>query len=311
LLAYHYCGSTVASNILIPELTHSESTKGEYIFHLESVQPHQLITSYSEHWLSPLGDVMLSYGSQGVDHWLQFPGVAEFRISNDTFRIMCFPFPQTSEATIRHLFLDQVMPRCLAYNGRIMLHASAVLVGQGLLLFLGDSGAGKSTIAGNFHAAGNPALSDDCVWLKKSKNQIGAVPTYSGLRLWDDSIQALFPGDPAHYSMADYSDKKRVRISSNTADQFDDGIPILALILLSLPSPKSTSTLMLNELPNRDKYIALLKQTFQLTLKDLDRVSNHALALGSIVPRLKMFRLSMPRDYKLLPVVRQRILGSI
>jgi len=151
-----YCGFSIISNIAIPELAQSNRDKGWFSFTLESVQPQSRDFSHTNYWQSPSGEVVLAYGRQDSYHWLRFPGFADFCISANAREISCHPLPGIPSETLRHLLLDQVLPRCLAHQGKIMVYASAVQFEQGLLLFIGDSGAGKSTLAGNFHRASQP-----------------------------------------------------------------------------------------------------------------------------------------------------------
>jgi hypothetical protein len=182
LSKYLYCDQTVASNIAIPELLSADHEKVGLFFDLQALKKQIAHFRWSHHWFSPDGKKLLSYCLHDCKHWLQFLGLADFLISADAKKISCYPLSEVPEETIRHLLLDQVLPRCLAHQGKVLLHASAVRLEQGLLLFIGESGAGKSTLAGNFHQFGMPAVSDDCVWLRESKVEIEAVPTYGGLR---------------------------------------------------------------------------------------------------------------------------------
>ena len=311
MLSYLYCGLKIVSNITIPELPESDTDETGLVFRLKSVQPQSIDHLWSHHWLSSSGDKLLSYCNQVSYHWLRFPGLADFRISANAKEIFCYPLPEIPQETLRHLFLDQVLPRCLAHQGRIMFHASAVQLEQGLLLCIGDSGAGKSTLAGNFHQAGSPVMSDDCVWVKENKDQIRAVPSYGGLRLWEDSLQVLFSAEQNIQSMAHYSTKKRVPLNENDMLGFGSGIPILAVIVLSPLGQSPDQEVILDRLSHREAFIAMMKQTFQLNLMDLERMTRHMQALGRIVPRLPAFVLSMPRDYDLLPLVRQKILEKV
>jgi hypothetical protein len=309
LVSYLYCGLEFESDVSIPELPQSDSDYrlSGLKFRLESVQHPYIDCLWTHHWLSPNGEKFLSYCNQASDHWLRFSGLADFHISPDARAITCYPSPGTTEDTLRHLLLDQVLPRCLAQAGNLMLHASAVQHEQGLILFIGDSGAGKSTLAGNFHKAGSLALSDDCLWIKEDEEQVVAVPSYGGLRLWEDSLQFLFSAREKTASMAHYSSKKRVQLEDNALS--GSALPILAVIVLS-PAGAGLEV-KLEKLPHREAFISILKQTFQLDLTDLDRMTRHAQTLGRIVPRLKSFRLSMPHDYSLLPLVRQKILEAV
>jgi hypothetical protein len=307
-----YSGLIIISTIAIPELPLSNQKKAGVQFSLESAQSQSTEHLFSYHWLAPDGEKMFSYRKQDSFHWLRFPRLADFRISANIRGISCVPLPDIPQETIRHLLLDQVLPRCLAHQGNIMLHASAVRLEQGLLLFIGDSGAGKSTLAANFHQAGQQVVSDDCVRIREGQKSIVAIPSYGGLRLWEDSLRVLFAAEQdTYYSMAHYSDKKRVPLSENDLLKFGEGIPILAVFVLSPATQTSILDVIIDRVPPREAFIAMAKQTFQLDLSDLKRISQHMQTLGRIVPRLPIYRLTMPRDYDLLPIVRQKILEKV
>jgi hypothetical protein len=192
-----------------------------------------------------------------------------------------------------------------------MLHACAVSLEKGLLLFIGDSGSGKSTLAAYFHRAGQTTISDDCLWVKEDGDQILAVPSYGGLRLWEDSLAILFDGIEETSPVADYSTKRRIPLLESHAGTAAGGGPVLALIALSPCDPARGSEIRLQPLSKRETFIALHKQSFQLNPTDLARMTRHMKTLGRIVPRIKSFRLSLPHDYALLPLVRQKILEAV
>jgi hypothetical protein len=311
LSTYSYCGQVTLSNIHIPELPQSKNVKAGFLFRLDSAQPLLKAPVWLHHWLSPGGEILLSYCKQGSYHWLHFPDLADFHIAANAKEISCYSLSGVPQETIRHLLLDQVLPRCLAHQGKIMVHASAVQLEQGLLLFIGDSGTGKSTLAGDFHQMGQPVVSDDCLWVKENKERIWAVPTYGGLRLWEDSLEALFPSEQDTLPMAHYSSKKRVPLAGQDFPEFGEGYPVLAVIILAPPDQVSHREIILERLSRRETFITLLKQTFQLDVTDLDRMTRHVQKLERIIPRLPTFRLTIPRDYALLPLVRQKILETV
>jgi len=102
------------------------------------------------------------------------------------------------------------LPRRLAQLGNLMVHASRARTPTGAVLFLGQSGWGKSTLAGLLHRHGFTALCDDCVLLELREGQVWATPAYPGLRLYEDSINQVFSGPPSLAPVADYSSKQRV-----------------------------------------------------------------------------------------------------
>jgi energy-coupling factor transporter ATP-binding protein EcfA2 len=312
LSRYLYCGQTVLSNIAIPELALSNNSKTFFLFGLEESQQQSTEFSWSSCWKDPSGEVELAYGKKDSNHWLRYPELADFRISTSLEEITCYPVPEIPLETIRHLLLDSVLPRCMARQGKLMVHASAVRLETGILILVGDSGAGKSTLAAYFHQAGQSAISDDVVWVKENQDQqIRAVPSYSGLRLWVDSLNVLFANEQNIHSMAHYSEKKRVLFYGSDLMEYDNSNPILAVIVLSAPNQVSNREIRLRPLSRSDAFMEILNETFQLESFDLQERTTRMRALGRMVTRLPSYQLSMPRDYDLLPAVRQRILEAV
>lgn len=80
----------------------------------------------------------------------------------------------------------------LHQRGCLVLHASAVRVGRGAVLFCGPSGAGKSTLAAALVVAGHDLLSDDLCCLTIGEGQHPLVqPDGRRLKLWQNAIGPL------------------------------------------------------------------------------------------------------------------------
>ena len=88
------------------------------------------------HWPPESGALSLALSSKGEGFLLRFPGLADFAISEDGLQIGAWPAPPTSRETLRHLLLDQVLPRVLALQGRLVLHAGAVQAGCQAIAFI-------------------------------------------------------------------------------------------------------------------------------------------------------------------------------
>ena len=306
---YLYCGQTVSSNIAIPELQSVESSKGEISFNVLTPQLQSMDLSWPRYWSSPDGEKIIFYKKEGFLHWLRYPGLADFCILENTKEIYCYPLPETPDQTIRHLLLDQVLPRCLAHQGKLMLHASAVYLESGVLIFVGNSGAGKSTLAGSFHQTGQQVISDDCLWVQEIEGRIFSLPSYEGLRLWEDSMAVLFAASQNTSSVAHYSTKKRISLSGNS--KFRKNHQILSIIVLSSPSQTSNLEVRIVPLSIRDAFIEIANGSFQLDSFDYEERAPHMKALGAVATKIPTFRLFMPHDYDTLPLVRQQILKTV
>jgi len=73
---------------------------------------------------------------------------------------------------------------------KLVLHSSAVKTNNGTALFIGEKGAGKSTLAASFASEGRRVISDDIVDVNFDKK----VKTNSGIpsiKVWKDSLHLL------------------------------------------------------------------------------------------------------------------------
>ena len=122
----------------------------------------------------------------------------------------------------------------LAHRGRLALHASAAITGDGALAFAGKAGWGKSTICASLAHAGGSPLADDCLVIVGRRGRFFAIPSYPGLRLWPDTVKAL--GRRVHDSelVSDHSEKRR--ITSRRSDiRRRSPVPLRAIYVLSPP----------------------------------------------------------------------------
>jgi hypothetical protein len=109
--------------------------------------------------------------------------------------------------------LGPVLTIALHLQGAVLLHASAAVIGGKAVLFAGSSGSGKSTTAAMLHRLGYTILSDDITEIDGTR-ALPAVPT---LRLWPESLEALFGSAAAFPDRAPSWDKKIVSIDAAAA----------------------------------------------------------------------------------------------
>lgn len=95
-------------------------------------------------------------------HVLTWLAVGSFRILGPE-AIEVAPAPGVEPGLIALPLLGPVMALLLHVRGLLVLHASAVDLGHGAVIFLGDKTAGKSTTASAFVRAGKRLLTDDIV----------------------------------------------------------------------------------------------------------------------------------------------------
>ncbi|MBD2577737.1 hypothetical protein [Oscillatoria sp. FACHB-1406] len=130
--------------------------------------------------------------ADGEYFWLRYSDRTEFAIDRLGRHVWAlWQEPLTLEDTATYL-LGPVLGFVLRLRGTTCLHASAAVVGERAIAFLGPPGAGKSTLAAAFAQRGYKVLTDDVAALDATETGFGLRPGYSYIRLWSDSAIALF-----------------------------------------------------------------------------------------------------------------------
>jgi hypothetical protein len=296
---YRYFNFLIASDLPLPELTEAAGEKASYSFSLQV--PGDLIgRDWLHHWRYADGNTFLSVAREGDSFVLRFPETADFRVVPDTGEIICCPVPGITDNTVRHLLLDQVLPRVVGHDGRIVLHASAITDAGQAILFMGNPWSGKSTLAANYVTDGGILLADDCVLLEHDGNGIVAIANYSGARLWQDSFDALKDRTMIAREEPLYPQKKRLIYRDGQKKQ-QGNLPVKAIFLLGPPGPMpGNSDITIRRLPGARVILELLKYTFVLDVKDKEKMKEKFHAHGKIALSIPLYRLDYPRDYSIL-----------
>jgi len=247
----------------------------------------------------------------GRSHLVRFVGVADFLVDPRACAIHCRPGLDAALTSVRHLLLDQVLPRLAGQCGRLVLHASAVLHRGQAIGFLGRSGWGKSTLAASLGCSHKTLFGDDALLLALRGDAVEAVLSYAGLRLWSDGVAALFgPGAPTQ-EVAHYTDKKRLP-GAEGAVSAKSRAPLRALFLLNDPAAEPSAAVSIRPLSGSDALMALVGNGFLLDPQDLIAVGDQLRRASTILRAgVPMFRLAYPRVYRDLDGVREAICRTI
>lgn len=157
--------------------------------------------------------------ADGAWYRLIYSDYTEFLVDRSGKRISStWTQPFTLDDTATYL-LGPVIGFALRLRGTASLHASAVVVDDHAIAFLGDAGAGKSTTAALVVRAGHAALSDDITALDDCGEQFYVQPGYPRLRLWPDSVQSLYGSTEALPRITSTWDKRHLDLTEHFCDQ--------------------------------------------------------------------------------------------
>ena len=130
-----------------------------------------------------------------------------------------WPVSSSLENTAIYL-TGPVLALALKLRGHLPLHASAVAVGPGAVMFVGPPQAGKSTSAAAFALAGYRVLSDDTSVLKPtSSGGFEVFPDGPRLRLWPESSRMLFGREDALPSLTRDWHKGRLDLETESVQE--------------------------------------------------------------------------------------------
>jgi hypothetical protein len=287
---YRACGIRIRSAIALPEVTRVTGPRADCTFDVSREAIGADGVQWFHRWGTRARGTWLRLGRLDERYLLRFPGLVDFAVSRSGRGIVAHVARGVPTDTLRHLFLDQVLPLALGRMGRLAIHASAVHVpGTGVIAFAGRAGSGKSTLAAALARGGCAVLSDDCL-ADVRPDGIWAIPSYPGVRLWPDAASRLgFRGRP----VAHYSDKVRVGPSA-----LPSGLRPARLRALFLLSPPSAAVRAVRVSPRgpTERFIGLVRSTYILDIEDRTALTALFHQLGAVSERVPIAGLRLAKD---------------
>jgi hypothetical protein len=301
----------MTSNLELPELEPSNSCVPDIDFLLCTEEPalSRGDPSWLRHWRLPDGGMFCSCGVSESGYVLRFYDMLDFHVSTENCRIRCAPTENIPASTVRHLLVDQVVPRLLGHRGNLVVHGSAVVIDGQAVAFVGESGMGKSTLAAYLHQQGHEILTDDCFSLKEDiSTGISLIPNYPGVRLFGDSSAEVLD-NPSRYEVAHYTSKKRILLENAESQAH---LPLSALFFLSSTEDDNSQNVVISPVPGIQRIMKLVQCSFGLYGESSEELRTHFLKQGHVAKSpLAFMHLQYPRRYDLLQTVHQRILDTM
>jgi hypothetical protein len=141
---------------------------------------------------------------------------------------------ELDDAVIGNFVVGPSMGSLLHQRGLLVLHASAVVIDELAVLFLGDSGWGKSTIAAVCYQAGSPLVADDTTAVELDGLRPAAVPAIPRIKLWPESMRALAL-DPSNHDRV-HAEMDKLELPA-VRDFPGASVPVGAIYVLSEDEP--------------------------------------------------------------------------
>jgi hypothetical protein len=238
------------------------------------------------------GPVQHGPGYQAAEgrYLLNVPGIARYLVT-DGRDVRVAPEPDTVESGVRVFLLSSVMAAVTHQRGLLAMHASTVDVGNGAVLFAGESGTGKSTLSAAFHDRGCPIVTDDVSVVAFDRDEHPMIhPGYRQLRLAADSLEHVGASLGARRRMDLGKQKYGVTVPGAAPPA---PLRIRRMFLLA---DHPSDTIRLRPLDGPAKVTAVVRGTYRRRMSDaLGRRSAHFALCVAVAQRIDIVEVHRPR----------------
>ncbi len=220
--------------------------------------------------------------------WLTYDSIGSFCVENGHRVRFDSADPGIVETMmVRRLFENELIGLIAHQRGCLVLHASAVSIDGTAAIFIGPRGAGKSTTAAAFHAAGYELLEDDVVAVSFENGHPTVLPGVPQLRLRPDAADAV-DGDTAEYPDDGGTGKRYQHFN-----EYPDPAPLGGCYLL-----REGDQFALETQSGPDPLFELLIQTYARgLLEDTDTSADHFNHCATLIETTPVQLLSRPLDH--------------
>jgi hypothetical protein len=210
---------------------------------------------------------------------LRTEGGSDFTISPDGHDIRCASQGQCDgelDETDRQILLGPVIVLALALRGTWSLHASAAIYKDALILFLGESRQGKSTLASY--------LANEAGWWLAADDILPVTMGADGVTAWPRFPQLKLPVD------------------AQPGVGLPDQLPINKVCVLSDAGEDEMPAL--ERLPASQAIQAFLGHTAGTRLFTPELLGKHLAFCSQAAERVPVYRLIYPHRWDVLPIVK-------
>jgi hypothetical protein len=249
---------------------------------------------------------VVAHDTNSGEFQLSYADIADFSVDFGGKVVRVCPAADVSEQSIRHLLADQIIPRIFAHEGEFVLHAAGVRRDEGIVLLVGPSGSGKSSLAASLHNSGYHLVGDDVMVIAESKGIVTGRAVYRSLRLFPDSIEALVHGPADFTPVASYTDKQNVIFADDLRS--DHPLPVRAAFLLGSPRGKGV---VVEPVTSAQACMGFLEHSFWMDPGDLRLTKQRMSQASALAEQVPTFRLAYQRKYSALPAVHRALAGVL
>mgnify|MGYP000409081336 CR=1 FL=1 len=217
--------------------------------------------------------------------WLHVPEVARYHVSNGN-RILVDPFEKSHTKNIILYLLGTCFGAIAHQRNNLVIHGNAIRFGDHCVIFAGQSGNGKSTLAAAFYQKGFEILADDVSVIDGEGH---AQPSYPQMKLWPDTAEKL---------NVDITELEHVCVGFDKyAYPLTEGfcstpLPVKAIYILNTHDKDS---FIFEEVKGIDKFFPIKKNTYRKgLLKGLGLKKQHLTLSSKFASNIRVINITRP-----------------
>ncbi|OFW26913.1 MAG: hypothetical protein A3H97_21935 [Acidobacteria bacterium RIFCSPLOWO2_02_FULL_65_29] len=241
--------------------------------------------------------------------YLRWRGLFEFLVSPEGRRILYRRLEHATAGSFDVYLIGQVLSCSLVALGVEPLHGTASVIDGEAVVFLGDCGAGKSTLGAALLSRGFPVLTDDVVALKRRLGRWLVQPGVPRIKLFPSVASKLLgsraEGVPMHHQTP------KLVLPLGTGQALGRPVPLRAIYVLSRPVGDARSCrARVEPLLGREAFLGVIRGLFNLIALDRERSANQFALAARLVNDVAVRRLIYPRRLSALSDVCDTLLAD-
>lgn len=239
------------------------------------------------------------------DDLLQFPDGDQTLLQRDGMLYYHTGTERTRADFVDARLLGGVFAWWLLRRGHIPFHAGAVLVDGEAVLFIGEKGAGKSSLICSLVGSGFPLLSDDFVSVHLAPNGTPfAASAYPQMRLWPETVERFIGSAAGFPPVFDDGVKRRVPVGGAWG-RFLEGLYPVTRIYLLQRAAESDGSVVVRRCTGHAAFMRLLTallMSANFPLSDLEPIWSD---LQHIAERVPIWELCYPSGWQWMPALHR------
>jgi|OM-RGC.v1.007259013 HPr Serine kinase C-terminal domain. len=218
--------------------------------------------------------------------WLSIQGVGYFLVRNGT-EILYYPDSESNVDNLKIFLLGSCIGAALYQRRQFIIHGNAIEVDGKAVIFAGQSGIGKSTLAAIYHQNGFKVLTDDLALIR---SDLHVIPSYPNIKLWEDSATNLSYDTSGLSRVRDNVNKYECPISNNFRSSPAE---LKAIFILG---SHNEMNIISSPLSGIEKFIPLKNNTYRKNyLKAMNLNQHHMNMCTAIASNVPIIALTRPK----------------